>query len=230
VDYGNKGIARVTRSKQQARASYDRLSRWYDLLSGRSERRFMEMGLHRLAVREGETALEVGFGTGHGIVALARAVGSAGRVYGVDLSQGMLDVSRSRVARAALNSCVHLSLGDAAHLPFEAHSIDAALMSFTLELFDTPEIPVVLQECWRVLQPAGRIAVVAMSKRGGAGWMLRLYEWAHQRWPSYLDCRPIYAREALQEAGFADADSTLAMMYGLPVEVVLAHKAEGASQ
>jgi ubiquinone/menaquinone biosynthesis C-methylase UbiE len=226
VDYDDTSIARVTRSKQQARASYDRLSRWYDLLAGRSERRFMEMGLHRLAVQEGEAVLEIGFGTGHGIVALAQAVGRSGRVYGIDLSQGMLDITRSRVARAALDNRVHLYLEDAVHLPFEANSMDAVLMSFTLELFDTLEIPVILQECWRVLRPAGRIVVVAMSRRGRVGWMLRLYEWAHRRWPSYLDCRPIHAQEALQGAGFALAEFTLSMMYGLPVEIVLAHRAE----
>jgi len=217
-------MARVTRSRQQARASYDQLSRWYDLMAGRSERRFLEMGLQRLAVREGESVLEVGFGTGHGLLALAQAVGSPGRVYGIDLSPAMLDIARSRIARAALGNRVHLCLGDAIHLPFPGRSMDAVMMSFTLELFDTPEIPVLLQECWRVLRPAGRIAVVAMSKRGGAGWMLKLYEWAHQRWPTYLDCRPIYAQEALQGAGFALAEFALSELYGLPVEVVLAHK------
>jgi ubiquinone/menaquinone biosynthesis C-methylase UbiE len=103
--------------------------------------------------------------------------------------------------------------------------MNALLMSFTLELFDTPEIPLVLQECWRVLRVEGRIAVIAMSRRGRVGLMLRLYEWAHKRWPAYLDCRPIYAQEALQAAGFTVAESSVALMYGLPVEIVLAQKA-----
>ncbi len=185
----------------------------------------MDMGLHGLAVREGEAALEIGVGTGHGILALAQAVNGSGRVYGIDLSQGMLDITRSRVARAGPDNRVHLCLGDAAHLPFGGDSMDAVLMSFTLELFDTPEIPVILQECWRALRPAGCIVAVAMSGRGGDGWTLRLYEWANQRWPSYLDCRPIDAQEALQGAGFVVAELTLVTMCGLPVEIVLAHKA-----
>ena len=219
-------ISRVTRSKQQARASYDRLSRWYDLLAGRSERRFLERGLQELAVQEGETALEVGFGTGHGIMSLAQAVGARGRVCGIDLSQGMLDITRSRVAQAGFSDRVDLRLGDAVGLPFGASSVDAVLMSFALELFDTPEIPTVLRECWRVLRPAGRIVVVAMSRRGGAGWMVRLYEWAHCKWPRYLDCRPIDAQEALQAAGLALAESAVSSMYGLPVEIVLGRKVE----
>ncbi len=226
MDYGNTDIARVTRSKQQARTTYDRLSRWYDLLAGRDERRFLELGLQKLAVQEGETALEIGFGTGHGILSLAQAVGGRGGVYGIDLSLGMLDITRSRVARAGLSDRVDLRLGDAVSLPFGASSLDAVLLSFTLELFDTPEIPVVLRECRRVLRPAGRIAVVAMSRRGETGWMLRLYEWAHRKWPSYLDCRPIDVQEALQGTGFALAESTLSVTYGLPVEIVLARKVE----
>jgi ubiquinone/menaquinone biosynthesis C-methylase UbiE len=225
VGYDKGDLAPVTRSKQQARASYDQMSRWYDLMAGGSERRFMEMGLRRLAIREGETALEIGFGTGHGILALARAVGRSGRTYGIDLSRGMLEVTRSRVEQATLGDRVCLCLGDGAHLPLRNHSMNALLMSFTLELFDTPEIPLVLQECWRVLRVEGRIAVIAMSRRGRVGLMLRLYEWAHKRWPAYLDCRPIYAQEALQGAGFTVSESTVAVMYGLPVEIVLAQKA-----
>lgn len=217
-------ISRVTRSKKDAAAAYDRMSRWYDLLAGRSERRPREVGLRKLAVGEGEKVLEIGFGTGRCLVALARSVGGSGEVYGIDLSQGMLDVTRARVRQAGLIERVHLVRGDAANLPFAATSFDAILMSFTLELFDTPEIPVVLHECQRVLRNGGRIGVVAMSKKGNGGLMMKVYEWAHRKFPRYFDCRPIFVQQALEDAGFEVVDVTQMLMWALPVEIVVSKK------
>ena len=215
-------VSRVTRSKEQAKASYDRLSTWYDVLAGRSERKHREAGLRKLDAREGETILEIGFGTGHAILALARAVGSSGKVYGVDISEGMLDRALSRVKEAGLLGRVKLERGDGAQLPFEADSFDAVFLSFTLELFDTPEIPVVLRECQRVLHRGGRICVVAMSKEHRPGVMVRLYGWAHRALPTYVDCRPILVQKALEDTGFQLLDVTETSMWGLPVRIVLA--------
>ena len=78
-------ISRVVRSKEEAKTSYDKLSRWYDLLVGRSEKKFQDKGLDLLDVQDGETVPEIGFGTGHCTLALAQSVGSTGKVYGIDI-------------------------------------------------------------------------------------------------------------------------------------------------
>lgn len=220
----NNPVSRVVRTKEEARANYNRLSRWYDAIAGRSEKKYRDIGLQKLAAQPGEKILEIGFGTGHCILALARAVGETGRIGGIDLSPGMLSVTQDRVHQAGLSERVDLRVGDAVHLPFAAGEFDGVFMSFTLELFDSPEIPLVLGQCLTVLRPGGRLVLVALAKKPGTA--VKIYEWFHERMPVAVDCRPIYAKEDLIAAGFAIRDLTTCSMWGLPVEVILAKKGE----
>ena len=215
-------ISRVLRPKEEARSSYNKLSRWYDLISGSSEKKYRDIGLQKLAARPGERILEIGFGTGHCILSLAEAVGDSGHVCGIDLSDGMLAIARDRLERAGLQGRVDLQAGDALALPYESDGFDGVFMSFTLELFDTPEIPLLLEQCRRVLKAGGRIAVVTLVKKPGMA--VRIYEWFHEKMPSAVDCRPILAQEALAAAGFSLGEVTALSMWGLPVEIILAHK------
>jgi ubiquinone/menaquinone biosynthesis C-methylase UbiE len=214
----------VARTKDEAKASYDRMSRFYDLLSGRSERKFIEVGLEMLDARRGDKVLEIGFGTGDALLSLARAVGNTGRVAGIDISSGMLKVARAKLEKSGLAGRVELETGDAASLPYEEESFDAILMTFSLDLIDTPEIPVVLEECFRVLDGGGRICVVSVSNMGKHGVMMRMYLWAHEHMPKVVDCRPIYTRRSLENVGFEVVEERKMSMWGLPVEIVLAEK------
>ena len=217
-------ISRVRRTKATARAAYDRLSHWYDLLAGSSEAVHMRLGLELLAAQEGEAILEIGSGTGKALVSLCQSVGREGKVCGMDLSAGMLRVAFNRLAKAGLMGEAHLLVGDGANLPYQDGSFEAVFMSFTLELFDTPEMPEVLAECNRVLRPGGRLGLVAMLKSEQPGLAERLYEWAHAQLPAYVDCRPIQAQGLIHAAGFTLEKRQVRSMWGLPVEVVVATK------
>ena len=218
-------ISRVNRSKEAARASYNRLSRWYDVIAGSTEKKYRDWGLEKLFAQPGEKILEIGFGTGHCLVSLVKSVGATGRVVGLDISDGMLNIARERLQKEGLSDHVDLHLGDAAKLDFiEAGTLDGVFMSFTLELFDNPEIPRVLQECHRILKPGGRVAVVSMTKTNPPGMAVRMYEWFHEYMPNYADCRPIFARQALEQGGFKIQDVSVSSMWGLPVEIVLGKK------
>ena len=90
-------ILPVGRSKTEARRFYDRVSGFYDHLTRAFERRFAEMALGRLAVLESESVLEIGFGSGHCLTRIAQSVGHTGKAYGIDISSGMLQVTRRRL-------------------------------------------------------------------------------------------------------------------------------------
>ncbi len=216
-------ISRVMRSRAAARRSYDRLSPWYDILAS-SERPFAEAGAACLAPMAGESILEIGYGTGWLLPSLALAVGPNGRVYGIDLSAGMRAVAGRRLQAAGLSGRVELVTGDASTLPFGSGCMNAVFMSYTLELFDTPEIPLVLEQCKRVLVDGGRICVVALAMREPAGLALRIYGWAHEHFPALVDCRPILVRESLEASGFSIRSIDHRNTWGLPVEICLATK------
>jgi len=211
----------VKQSHNSTRYNYDRLSRWYDWFAS-SEKHFTEIGLRMLKIQPGEKVLEIGFGAGQGLVALAHSAGETGKVYGIDLSEGMFQIAQAKIARAGLSRRVELRLGDAARLPFEDDFFDAIFISFTLELFDTPEIPLVLGECKRVLREDGRLGVVALEKKDCRA--VKIYEWFHARMPALVDCRPIHARKTIEAAGFELAEASEEAMWGLPVEIVIARK------
>ena len=198
------------------------MSRWYDIIAGSTEKKYRDIGLQKIKAQPGDTILEIGFGTGHCLLTLAQAVGETGQVLGIDLSDGMLAIAQNRLRQAGLSDRADLRVGDALTLPFAQGSVDGVFMSFTLELFDSPEIPLVLDQCYNVLRSEGRLAVVALVKKPGTA--VKIYEWFHEKMPVAVDCRPIYAQPALQEAGFHIQDVSAMSMWGLPVEIILAKK------
>jgi ubiquinone/menaquinone biosynthesis C-methylase UbiE len=209
---------------EETAAFYDRLSRWYDLLAGHAESKYKEFGLMLINVQPGEKILEIGFGTGQCLQALATSAGDTGKVCGIDLSAGMLQVAQARLGKAGLQGRVELSQGNALQLPYPDSFFDALYMSFTLELFDSHGIPRVLSECHRVLRTNGRICIVSLVRREKPSVTVNLYEWAHRKWPVYIDCHPIYARDEIDRAGFQTERVIAMSMFGLPVDIILARR------
>jgi demethylmenaquinone methyltransferase/2-methoxy-6-polyprenyl-1,4-benzoquinol methylase len=217
-------ISPVLRSKRDAKRYYDRISIYYDFIVGPFERKYSQQALKMLSIDRGETVLEIGIGTGHCLNSVAGLVGKAGIVCGIDISPGMLAITKKRLDKARQEGNTSLCCGDASRLPFGSAIFDAVFISFTLELFDTPEIAVVLREIKRVLNPGGRLGVVSMSRAGGRTAPVRLYEWAHRRWPKYMDCRPIYVEASIGNAGYVVRKRRKASLFGLPLEIVVAGK------
>ena len=135
----------------------------------------------------------------------------------------MLTQAQELLEKAGLADRVVLACGDAEDLPYADASLDGVFMCFTLELFDTPDIPRVLAQCQRVLRPGGRVVVAAVSKEGRQGLVLRAFEWTHRHFPNLLDCRPIHVRQALEAQGFSIEQARFETMW-VPVEIVRARR------
>jgi len=217
-------VSRVTRTKDDAEKYYDHISVVYDWLGGIFERKHAEKGFRYLGIENGDVVLEIGFGTGHCLQRIALSVGKTGKAYGIDISNRMLQITIERLEKAGLMDRVELFHGDASKLPFNNETFDAVFMSFTLELFDTPEILQLLNEVRRVLKVNGRLGVTSLSRSKGNSLPIRIYEWIHRKWPKYIDCRPIYFEETLCKADYTVQKSEPYKLLLLPLEIVVAMK------
>lgn len=212
---------------ETARQFYDRISGAYDAIADGGEHKARERGLEVLDVQPGEHVLEVGYGTGHSLVALAEAVGEGGRVDGIDISEGMRDVASRRVADAGLAERVALAVGEVPPLPYDDDRFDVVSLSFTLELFPLETIPSVLQEIRRVLKEGGRVGVVSMATvlSGDKDSALEItYKWMHRHFPHIVDCQPIEAERFVTDSGLRITHQERLALFTMPVAVVVAQK------
>ncbi len=198
-----KEVLRVRTSLEDIKKSYGALSRFYAIIEGIFEKGLRQRGLQLLSVTPGVVVLEVGVGTGYSLEEIANSVGDSGKACGLDITPQMLEITRKRLKRTGLIDRVELYEGDARSMPYEDRKFDAVYTACTLELFDTPDIPMVLREIKRVLKPGGRLGVASLTKEGREGSLfIRFYEWLHQKVPKYASCRPIYVEKSVGEAGY----------------------------
>jgi SAM-dependent methyltransferase len=83
----------------------------------------------------GSTVVDVGCGCGTTTIELARAVGPAGRVVGVDVSEGMLGLAEERLREFSNAACL---LGDAAELPLQGIGAELIVSRFGVMFFGNP--------------------------------------------------------------------------------------------
>lgn len=175
-----------------------------------------------LAPSPGEAVLELGCGTGTALRVLAERLAGRGRLVGLDLSPKMLAQARIKLEHTGLSERVELYQGDASAVPLPDDAFDAVFIAFTLELFDTPQIPKVLAEVRRLLRPGGRLAVVSLLATHRPGPAEQAYIFTHDHLEALADCRPIFLEALLQEAGLQVTSFRRLSLWGLPVGIALA--------
>ncbi len=109
-----------------------------------------------LGIEPRQHVLDVGSGPGFLLAEMAQAVGPAGAVHGLDISESMVQMARKRCAAFPF---VTVEVGDANDLACGEGAFDLAVSTQVLEYLTDPLG--VLRQMYRVLRPGGRIGILA---------------------------------------------------------------------
>jgi SAM-dependent methyltransferase len=120
-----------------------------------------------LALKEGQSMLELAGGPGTLSVMAARAVGQSGRVVYSDFSESMVDVARERLSAEGLG-WVECRVIDAESIDLPDGSVDAVACRMGYMLMAEP--PVALRETARVLAPGGQVALAVWADAASNPW------------------------------------------------------------
>ncbi len=105
---------------------------------------------------EGETALDLGSGGGIDVVLSARRVGPNGFVYGLDMTDEMLELARRNAIEAGATNVEFLK-GLIEEIPLNEESVDVVISNCVINL--SVDKQSVFNEIHRVLKPGGRIGI-----------------------------------------------------------------------
>ncbi|MDQ8044538.1 MAG: arsenite methyltransferase [Patulibacter sp.] len=108
------------------------------------------------ALGEGETVLDLGSGGGIDVLLSAKRVGPAGKAYGLDMTDEMLDLARANQAEAGVTNVEFLK-GTIEAIPLPDASVDVIISNCVINL--SGDKAQTLREAARVLRPGGRFAV-----------------------------------------------------------------------
>ena len=152
------------RDKQPQRIAgmFDAIAPRYDLLnhllSGGLDLRWRAKAVRALALRGGETVLDLCTGTADLAIASATASPGAATVIGVDFAGQMLRRGHRKLAGRGLGGRIGLVQGDAMRIPLASGSVDAATVAFGIRNVERPGDA--FADVFRVLRPGGRFAIL----------------------------------------------------------------------
>ena len=150
--------------KEQVAGMFDRIAHKYDFLN-----HFFSMGIDKgwrrkaiKSIQDIQPTAILDVATGTGDFAMAAMTLQPEKVTGIDISEGMLDVGRKKVAEAGLQGRIFLEYGDSETLKYADASFDAITCGYGVRNFENLEKGLVQMQ--RVLRPGGKVAILEFSK------------------------------------------------------------------
>ncbi len=150
--------------KQQVADMFNNISKRYDLLN-----HVLSMGIDILWRKKAVKMLKpyapkvlLDIATGTGDFALESVNLAPQKIYGVDISEGMLEVGRSKVMAKKLDHIIEMQLGDSEKLNFKDNFFDAVTVAFGVRNYEN--LTLGLSEMYRVMKPGGHVVIIEFSQ------------------------------------------------------------------
>lgn len=107
-------------------------------------------------LKEGERVLDLGSGAGFDLILASKKVGPSGHVYGLDMTEAMIEKARKNIAKLNITNVTVLQ-GYIEEMPLQNNSVDVLISNCVINL--SPEKERVFAEAYRVLDDGGRFCV-----------------------------------------------------------------------
>lgn len=158
--YGQEG-----EKKQQVERMFDRIAPTYDELNHRLSWN-IDKGWRKKAIKQlqpfaPQTILDIATGTGDFAILSAKML-QPKQLIGADISVGMMEIGKRKVAAAHLDHIVSFHKEDCLALSFADHSFDAVTAAFGIRNFQ--DLDSGLKEIYRVLKPGGHLSIVELTQ------------------------------------------------------------------
>ncbi|MBL87374.1 MAG: bifunctional demethylmenaquinone methyltransferase/2-methoxy-6-polyprenyl-1,4-benzoquinol methylase UbiE [Winogradskyella sp.] len=149
--------------KEQVTEMFDTISNEYDglnrVISFGIDVKWRNKVVKIVGNKQPENILDIATGTGD--LAINLAATNAKEIIGLDISNGMLEVGRKKIASKKLENIISMVIGDSENLPFENNTFDAITVAFGVRNFENLEKG--LSEILRVLKPNGIFVILETS-------------------------------------------------------------------
>ena len=151
--------------KEQVAGMFDQIAFRYDFLnrflSGGIDIYWRKKALRELVDIRPKYVLDVATGTADLAIMTWKYL-KPEKIIGIDISNGMLDLGRKKIAKLLLNNHIELQQGDAEAINFTDSTFDAITVAFGVRNFQHLELG--LKEMFRVAKPGGKVVILEFSR------------------------------------------------------------------